>query len=43
LPDRNGGHGDIIVMISIQVPEKATESEHKLWEQLARESKFKPR
>jgi len=43
LPDRNGGHGDIIVLLAIQVPEKITESEHKLWEQLARESKFKPR
>lgn len=43
LPDRSGGHGDIIVMVGIQVPEKIAESERTLWEQLARESKFKPR
>jgi curved DNA-binding protein len=43
LADRNGGHGDLIVLVGIQVPGKITEPERKLWEQLARESKFKPR
>ena len=43
LPDRNGSHGDLIVLIGIQVPDKIAEPERKLWEQLAHESKFRPR
>ena len=43
LPDRNGGNGDLIVVAQIEVPAKISDSERKLWEQLARESEFKPR
>ena len=43
LPDRNGGHGDVIVVARVEVPSQVSESERKLWEQLARESPFKPR
>jgi curved DNA-binding protein len=43
LPQPNGGHGDLIVVTRIEVPERVTESERKLWEQLARESRFNPR
>jgi curved DNA-binding protein len=43
LPDRSGGHGDLIIVTRIEVPQKISESERKLWEELARESGFKPR
>ena len=43
LPQHHGEHGDLIVVTRIEVPAKVTEAERKLWEQLARESKFKPR
>jgi curved DNA-binding protein len=43
LPHRNGGSGDLIVETRVEVPEKVSDSEKKLWEQLARESPFKPR
>ena len=43
LPQHGGGHGDLIVVTRVQVPGHLTEAERKLWEQLARESKFKPR
>jgi len=43
LPQRNGGNGDLIVVARVEVPAKVTEAERKLWEQLARESKFNPR
>ncbi len=43
LPVRHGAHGDLIVVTRIAVPAKVTEAEKKLWEQLARESKFNPR
>ena len=43
LPDRDGGHGDLMVVTRIVVPPKISEAEKKLWEQLARESKFNPR
>jgi curved DNA-binding protein len=43
LPQRGGGSGDLIVETRIGVPAKVTESERKLWEQLARESRFNPR
>jgi len=43
LPDRNGGNGDLIVVAQIEVPSKVSDNEKKLWEQLARESDFKPR
>ena len=43
LPQRGGGSGDLIVETRVEVPKRVTESERKLWEQLARESRFKPR
>jgi curved DNA-binding protein len=43
LPDRNGGHGDLIVVAQAEVPRQVSEAERKLWEQLAKESKFNPR
>jgi curved DNA-binding protein len=43
LPQRGSDSGDLIVVTSIEVPSQVSESERKLWEQLARESKFNPR
>ena len=43
LPGRDGAKGDLIVVTRVEVPRSVTESERKLWEQLATESKFKPR
>jgi curved DNA-binding protein len=43
LPQRGGGSGDLIVATQIEVPKRVTDAERKLWEQLARESAFKPR
>jgi curved DNA-binding protein len=43
LPQRSGGSGDLIVEMRVEVPVQVTESERKLWEQLARESRFNPR
>src|SRR5579859_589984 len=43
LPQHNGGAGDLIVVMRIEVPSKVTEPERKLGEQLAKESSFKPR
>lgn len=43
LMERSGSHGDLIVVAQIEVPAKVTDDERKLWEQLARESHFKPR
>ena len=43
LPQRDGARGDLIVVTQIAVPGKVTAAEQKLWEQLARESHFKPR
>jgi curved DNA-binding protein len=43
LPERNGKNGDLIVVTRIEVPEKTTEAERRLWEQLAKESSFSPR
>ena len=43
LPVRDGARGDLIVVTKIAVPSKVTDSEKKLWEQLARELKFNPR
>jgi curved DNA-binding protein len=38
-----GKDGDLMVVTKIVVPEKMSAAERKLWEQLARESKFNPR
>jgi curved DNA-binding protein len=43
LPLRTGGNGDLIVVTRIEVPNAISDSERKLWEQLSRESNFKPR
>jgi curved DNA-binding protein len=43
LPNRNGGNGDLIVVTKIEVPAETSDAERKLWEQLAKESKFNPR
>jgi curved DNA-binding protein len=43
LPTRNGPCGDLFVVARVAVPANISESERKLWEQLARESKFNPR
>jgi curved DNA-binding protein len=43
LPVRGGARGDLMVVTRIAVPSKVADLEKKLWEQLARESKFKPR
>jgi curved DNA-binding protein len=43
LPQRDGGNGDMIVVTSIAVPERVSDGERKLWEQLQSESRFNPR
>jgi curved DNA-binding protein len=43
LPSRAGERGDLIVVARVEVPAQVTDAERKLWEQLARESKFNPR
>jgi len=43
LPQRGGANGDLIVATRVEVPSRVTEPERKLWEQLARESRFNPR
>ena len=43
LPARDGARGDLFVVTKIAVPAKVSDAEKKLWEQLARESKFNPR
>jgi curved DNA-binding protein len=43
LPERGGGSGDLIVETRVEVPKRVTDTERKLWEQLARESPFNPR
>ncbi len=43
LPQRGSSSGDLIVETRVEVPKRVTDSERKLWEQLARESRFNPR
>ncbi len=43
LPQKNAPAGDLIVVIRIEVPEKISEPERKLWTQLAEGSSFRPR
>jgi curved DNA-binding protein len=43
LRNREGGRGDLYVVVRIAVPSRVTERERRLWEQLARESQFNPR
>ena len=42
LPDRQGGHGDLIVVIGVELPKSLNDGERRLWEQLQRESSFRP-
>jgi curved DNA-binding protein len=43
LPMHSGGRGDLIVTTRIEVPSNVNEGERKLWEDLAKNSKFNPR
>ena len=43
LPEHNGPRGDLIVVTHIVTPAKISDTEKKLWENLARDSKFNPR
>ena len=43
LPHRDGAPGDLFVVAKIVVPQKISDGEKKLWEQLKRESHFHPR
>ncbi|MEY2428416.1 MAG: curved DNA-binding protein [Verrucomicrobiota bacterium] len=43
LPERTGTGGDLIVVARVEVPNQVSDSERKLWEQLAKESNFNPR
>jgi curved DNA-binding protein len=43
LPARSGPRGDLFVVTHVAVPAKISDAEKKLWEQLARESRFHPR
>ena len=43
LPQAGGGAGDLFVEVKIAVPAQITDAERKLWEQVAHESRFKPR
>jgi len=43
LPQRGASHGDLIVVTRVEVPSQVSDVERKLWEQLARESRFNPR
>ena len=40
---RAGESGDLIVVARVEVPAQVNDTERKLWEQLARESRFNPR
>lgn len=43
LPSRDGANGDLIIVARVEVPRRVSDSERKLWEQLARGSSFNPR
>ena len=43
LPTRNGPRGDLMVVTQIAVPARVSDAERKLWEQLAKETRFNPR
>jgi curved DNA-binding protein len=43
LPQREGAAGDLIVQTAIETPTTVSDAERKLWEQLAKESRFNPR
>ena len=41
--DRTGRHGDLYVVINIELPQQITEEERHLWEKLSEVSDFDPR
>lgn len=43
LPSRDGIRGDLYAVVTIQVPAQLAPEEKKLWEQIAKKSKFDPR
>jgi curved DNA-binding protein len=43
LPMTVGSRGDLVIEVRLQLPEKISERERSLWEQLARESRFNAR
>ena len=43
MPNRGGGSGDLYAVLQVRVPTEITEKERALWQQLAKESDFKPR
>jgi curved DNA-binding protein len=43
LPGPRGGHGDLYATIKVEVPKKLTNEERRLFEELAKASKFDPR
>ncbi len=43
LPERGGARGDLIVSVRVEVPKEISEKERELWQQLSRESAFRPR
>jgi curved DNA-binding protein len=43
LPTHGGTRGDLMVVTQIAVPTRVSDTERKLWEQLAHESRFHPR
>jgi curved DNA-binding protein len=43
LPVKDGGHGDLYVVVQIKLPSKVSDAEKELWEKLAKASDFKPR
>ena len=40
---RNGERGDLFVVVNVQLPQRISEEERKLWEQLSKVSRFNPR
>lgn len=43
LTQRDGGKGDLIVVMNVELPVQITDAERALWEKLSSESKFRPR
>jgi curved DNA-binding protein len=43
LPVKNGGRGDLFVVLQIQLPTQVSDEERALWQQLAKRSRFIPR
>lgn len=43
MPSRSGGAGDLYAVLQVRVPTETTEKERSLWQQLSKESHFRPR